>query len=514
MGRRLTMRKTKEILRLRWSLGLSVRETARSLGVSTGVVSRTTYRASAAELTWPEVEELPPEELEARIYRRAAAPMGARAEPDPQWIHRELRRPGVTLQRLHLEYLVEHPSGYRYTAFCERYRRWKKRQQPSMRQVHRAGERCFVDYSGKKPRLLEPTSGELVEVELFVGVLGASNLTYAEATRTQRSEDFIGSHVRMLEYFGGAPSMLVPDQLRAAVSRPSRVEPAIQRTYAELARHYGTAVVPARPYRPRDKAKVEGAVLIAQRYLLAAIRNEVFVSLAALNARLRELLDALNARKTRSLGGVSRRELFERLEKGALTPLPDAPFEHAEWKQPKVAPDYHVQLDGHLYSVPHRLIGERVEARLTARVVEVFFRGRRVATHARSREKHRHTTEPMHMPHDHRAWLEQDPSDLLGRAAQVGPFTAAFAERLLTCQAVPVTGWRSARGLLRLAESYSPERLEQACRRALHFGARSYRPVKQMLAHGLDQRPLPGEAPADAEPLEHENVRGPDYYLH
>jgi transposase len=313
------MRKTREILRLRWEQGRSVRETAASVGASTGVVDKAVGRARKAGLTWAAVCALSDEELETRLYGRGAPEPGAqRPQPDPLYIHAELRRPGVTLELLHLEYLEEHPDGYRYTAFCDVYRRWMVKKPVYMRQTHRAGEKVFVDYSGKKPIVVCPKTGEVVEVELFVAVHGASNYTYAEATRTQRIEDWLASHVRAVEFFGGVGEIYVPDELRSAVREPGRYEPGISRSYAEWARHYGTAVVPARPYKPRDKAKVEVGVQIAQRWILARLRHQTFFSLEELNARIRELVAELNARPMRTYGGQSRRELFERLDKPVL----------------------------------------------------------------------------------------------------------------------------------------------------------------------------------------------------
>jgi transposase len=339
---RLSMRKTKEILRLRWSQGLSVRETSRSVGVSTGVVDKAACRARAAGLTWPQIEGLTESELEAKLYGRGEAAAGtARAQPDPVYMHQELMRVGVTLELLHLEYLQEHPDGYRYTAYCEVYRRWRARKPVWMRQSHKAGEKAFTDYSGKKPHLIEPSTGEIVEVELFVAALGASSYTYVEATRTQRIADWLGSHNRMVEFYSGVTTMVVPDQLKSAVTAPCRYEPGITRSYAQWAQHYGTAIVPARPRKPRDKAKVEVAVQVAQRWVLARLRNETFFSLDTLNARIAELREELNARPMRAYGGASRRELFERLDKPALRALPETRFEIAEWGEARVIASNH-----------------------------------------------------------------------------------------------------------------------------------------------------------------------------
>jgi transposase len=511
---RLPMRKTREILRLRWAVGLSVRETARSLGVSTGAVSQTTSRASSAGLRWADAEALSEEVLEKRLYGPRLPQGHARPEPDPVWMDTELRQPGVTLELLHLEYLEQHPDGLRYTAFAERYRRWKRKQQVVLRQVHKAGEKIFVDYSGKRPWVVDRAMGERRAVELFVAVLGASNYTYVEATETQRSADFVGSCTRMLAYFGGVPGAVVPDQLKSAVSESSRYEPGIQQTFAEWARHHGTAVVPARPYKPRDKGKVEAGVLVAQRWILARLRHQTFFSLAELNARIAELLVELNARPMRHRKGVSRRDLYERLDRPALKPLPERPYEPASWGTGRVHWDYHVSIQKHWYSVPHPLVGEDVDYRVTASTVEIFLRGRRVASHARSDDPFESTTDPAHRPPNHQVWVEQDPGRLVSWAAEVGPSTETMMRRLLvrSHNIHPETRWRSAFGIRRLGDKYGHERCEQACLRALHFGSASYRVVKQILKHNLDQRPLPNEVPEDDAPIEHEQVRGPGYY--
>lgn len=505
------MSKVREVLRLRWSLRRSVREASRAAGVSLGVVSKTERRAARVGLDWQLVEALDDEQLERRLY---GGPKHARGDgrvlPDPAWMHAELRRAGVTLELLHLEYLREHPDGYRYTAFCDAYRRWLERRGLVMRQHHKAGDKMFVDYSGSRPHVVDAATGEVVEVELFVAVLGASNLTYAEATRTQRMGDFVASHVRAFEYFGGAPKIVVPDQLRSAVRVPCRYEPTVTRTYAELGRHYGTAVVPARPGKPRDKAKVEVAVQVAQRWILARLRNETFFSIEVLNERIAELLEDLNARPMKKLGGVSRRGLFERVERAALVPLPGGRFEVSEWRRATVNVDYHVALLEHFYSVPYPLVREEVEARLTAMTVEIFHKSRRVASHARSYVRFRFTTDPAHMPEAHQKHFAGGDA-VIAWGATVGPMTEAMVRRLLDANPVREQGWRSAKGLQRLAGKYGEGRLEAACGHALHFGARSYKPVERLLELGREQLELPAAGETTA-PIAHENVRGPRYF--
>jgi len=508
---RLSMRKTREILRQKWELKRTHREVAESVGQSLGAVAATLARATKAGLDWPAAQALSDAALEERIY--GVRPFAlAKAMPDFEYLHAERKKPGVTLQLLHLEYLQKCADGYRYTAFCDRYRHWLKRRGLTMRQEHFAGEKLFIDYAGKKPHIVDAATGEVVDVELFVAVLGASNYTYAEATPTQRGPDFIASNVRALAFFAGVPAALVPDQLKSAVTVASRYEPGVQRTYEELARHYGTAVVPARPRRPRDKAKVEVAVQIAERWIVARLRHETFFSLDALNERIDELLVELNDRKMRRYG-VSRRELFDRLDRPALRPLPGAPFIYAEWKKARLNIDYHVELDHHYYSAPHPLVHEVLEGRLTSTTVELFHRGERVASHARSYKRGGHTTLAEHMPKAHQKHLEWSPSRIVHWAASIGPKTRELAEAILAERRHPEQGYRSCLGILRLGKRFGHERLEAAAARAVAVRARSYRHVELILKNGLDRMPSPAEAEREGTtPVVHENIRGGGYY--
>jgi len=514
-NRRLTMNRTREILRLRWEQGQGVRATGRAVGVGRSAVSDTCARAAAAGLDWDAVRQLADDELERRLYEvsgSGSAGESTRPEPDPVWIHREYRRAGVTLELLHQEYLQAHSGGYSYTTFCDRYRAWLSRRGLSMRQTHHAGDKMFIDYSGKKPGYHDRATGKRVEVELFVAVLGASNLTFAEATETQQVMDWVGSNVRALNYFGGVPRAMIPDQLKSGVKEADVFDPEIQKTYAELAAHYGTVIFPARPGKPRDKPKVEVGVQVAQRWILARLRNETFFSLRELNARIAELLEELNARPMKKLGGVSRRELFERLERMELKPLPAVPFEPSMWKKATANVDYHVEFEKHWYSVPYRLRHEEIWVRATATTVELFHLSRRVGAHTRSYEQYRHTTDSGHRPPNHQAWAEADPGKLLEWANEAGPATALLMQKILSRSPFPEQAWRSGRGLKRVGTKY-PDRIENACSRALRFGAQSYKPVDRMLRLGLDLRPLPDEADhADAKTPVHDNIRGPGYY--
>jgi len=509
------MRKTREILRLKWHHGRSHREIARALAVGVGTPSDVAKRATAAGLTtWEAVAALSDGELDRRLYAdQPHTTTPSRAKPDPASLHLELRRPGVTLRLLHEEYLAAHPKGYGYTQFVALYNAWADKQRVVMRQVHKAGEKCFVDYAGKKPRIVDPKTGERLEVELFVAVMGASNYTYAEVTATQRSADWIASHTRLVEHLGGAPQAFVPDQLKTGVVIASRYEPAIQRTYEEWSQHYATTILPARPASPRDKAKVEGGVLIAERWILGRLRNVTCFSLDEMNAQIRALLVELNGREMKRYG-KSRQQLFAELDQPALAPLPTARFTYGDWRFGTVGLDYHVNVDHHDYSVPYTLAEEHVESRLTATTVEVYFKGERRAVHVRSFDYGGTTTLVEHMPASHRKYREESVADLTAWAARVGPCTHALVRAILDERRHPEHGFRSCRGLKALTKRYTPERIEAACERALVAGARSYRNVESILRHGLDQQPLsdavpPGEAPP---PLDHENIRGPDYY--
>lgn len=510
---RLSMRQLKEILRQKLVLGRSHREIARSVGVSAGSVGGVVCRARAVGLDWEQVAGTDEATLEARLYGPPEGTAGEdRPLPDPAYIHAERSKPGVTLELLHLEYLEKNPNGYRYTQFCESYRRWAKRRRLSMRQVHRAGEKLFVDYSGKRPCIVDPKTGEVVEVELFVGVLGASNYTYAEATRSQQIADWIGAHVRCFDFLGGVPRDVVPDQLKSGVTRACRYEPKIQRTYEELARHYETTVLPARPAHPKDKAKVERAVQVVQRWILARLRHRTFFSLGELNDAIRELLEDLNDRTMKTYG-ASRRALFERLDRPALRALPQERFVIGEWTTAKPNIDYHVTVDGHHYSVPYTLREETLEVRATTTTVELLLRGVRIDSYPRSYERGRHTTRTEHMPKAHRAHAEWSPSRIVSWASTIGTQTAALVEVILAERRHPEQGYRSCLGILRLSKKYGAERLEAACARAVLVRARSYRHVESILRNGLDRAPLPTPSPQTTiVAVTHENVRGRDYY--
>ena len=508
---RLLMRRLRDVLRLKYEAGLPHRAIAQACAVGLGTVSSVLTRATAAGLTWPLPAGLDDAALEARLFARSADP--ARLDRTvPEWphLHQELKRAGVTLQLLWTEYRAAHPTGYAYSHFCDRYRRWARVLKPSMRQVHRAGEKLFVDFSGKRPSLVDATTGELVLVELFVGVLGASGLIYAEATRSQDLPSWVGAHVRMVEYFGGSAAIWVPDNLKSGVTTANYYEPEINRTYADLAAHYGAIVLPARAAHPQDKPKVEVSVQIAQRWILAVLRQRIFFTLADLNDAIRTCLDAVNDRPMQVVG-ISRRVLFEQLDRPALRPLPSHRYELATWKPCRVNIDYHVEVDHNWYSVPYQLIHEKVEARATPAAVEVFFKGRRVASHARRTGRNQYATDPAHMPRSHRAHAEWTPSRLIDWAEHTGPATGRLVAGMLERRPHPEQGYRACLGLMRLGRVHGMDRLDAACARAERLRSYRFRTVEHILTNQQDRLPL--DEPAPARPaLTHENLRGAAYY--
>jgi transposase len=503
------MRKLRDVLRLT-AAGMSSRQVAASLTVGATTVIDYLGRARRAGIAWPLPEELTDEALEASLY--PSPPTVAKDQrPLPDWptVHRELKRPGVTLQLLWEEYRGRQPQGYGYSRFCELYRAWAKRLSPTMRQTHIAGERLFVDYAGTRLQVFDAATGEVLTAELFVAALGASSYTFAEATWTQTLPDWIGSHTRAYVFLGGVPAMTVSDNLRSGITKACFYEPAVNRSYAEMAAHYDTAIIPARPRKPRDKAKVEAAVLLATRWIIAKLRNRKFFSLVELNEAVRACVTDLNNRPSRYLG-ASRRALFEEVERSALKSLPVEPYVFAAWKECRVGLDYHVEVEKHYYSAPHTLLREKVWARITARTVEVFHRGSRVAAHVRSSSNRRHTTVREHMPSSHRRYADWTPESLRRRAGEIGRSTSALVDIIMRERTHPEQGFRACVGILRFARTYGTERLEAACARALQIGARSYSSVKSILKNDLDrQRPEPA---TDGPAIVHANIRGPTYF--
>jgi len=513
-NRRLSVRKIKEILRLKLDCGISEREISRSCRVSRSTVADYLRRAAAAKLTWSEASALAEAQIEERLFSTEHIPSTVkRPPPDCEHIYNELRtyrKFNLTLSQLWLEYKEKHPDGYQYTQFCEHYWRWRKKLDYCMRQEHRGGEKLFIDYSDGLS-IVDALTGELTLTQIFVAVWGASNYTYAEATLSQTLPNWIGSHGRAFEYFGCVPRVLVPDNLKSGVSKACKYEPELNPTYADMAEHYGCAVLPARPRKPRDKAKVESGVLIAKRWILAVLRHRTFYSLAELNAAIRECLERLNNRPLKKIK-KSRRELFETVDRPNALPLPQRPYEYAEWYKARVQLNYHIEVDGHYYSVPYQLLHERLDIRLTATIVEAFHKGERVAAHVRLYTKGGYTTLKEHMPPSHRYYAEWNPARFIQWAGKTGEATARLVETILSTRPYPEQGFKACLGIINLTRDYEPVRVEAAARRALQFKTCSYRSVKAILSAGLDRQPDNGEQHGLPGLLPHRNIRGQEYY--
>jgi transposase len=510
---RTTMRQVREILRLKFVGGVPTREIARRIGVAASTVRETLRRFRAAGLSWPLPDELTDVALEAKLFAAAGTKQGHRRQVEPDWanIQRELKRKHVTLSILWDEYIERNPEGYRYSRFCELYRGWERKLSVTMRQTHVGGDKLFVDYAGDTvPVIVDRLTGEMRAAQIFVAVMGASNFTHAEATWTQGLADWIGAHTRAFAAIDGVPRLLVPDNAKVAVIRACLYEPQVNRTYAEMATHYGTAVLPTRPRRPRDKAKVEAAVLVVERWILARLRHRRFYSLAELNAAIGELLKRLNEERPIRRLGVTRRQLLEELDRPALKPLPVEPYVFAEWRVRRVGIDYHVDVEGHFYSVPYHFARAEVEVRLTSRTVEIFARGERIAVHLRSSGNGKHTTLADHMPSSHRRYADWTIGRIRRDAALIGPATAALCELILEHRPHPEQGFRSCLGILRLARAFGRARLEAAATRAIEIGALTYGSVRSILDHKLDRHAA--HKPADGAPMLHPNIRGSRYY--
>ncbi|MHB1458914.1 MAG: IS21 family transposase [Armatimonadota bacterium] len=503
----LSMRKIREILRLSLEIGLSSRDIAGSCSVSHSTVLDYLKRFQLSGLTWP--VEMDDKELSEALSRCKARPEFRRPMPDIEYLTTEMRRKGVTLYLLWLEYKETYPEGYQYTQFCHNYNRGKKNLDVTMRQEYKAGEKLFTDYAGDTIGVTNPHTGEIVPAYIFVGALASSSYTYAEGVLSMDTASWISSHIRNLEYLGGCPEVIVTDNTKTAVKKSDRYEPDINPAFADMANYYGVAVIPARVRKPRDKAKVESAVLVVERWIMASLRNRAFFSLAELNHAISELLEVLNNRKLKKLD-VTRRILFETIDKAALRPLPNTRYAFLEWKEAKVNIDYHISVDKHLYSVPYILVGETVTVRMSSVCVEILHSNKRVASHIRSYKQNAATTNPEHMPESHKQYLEWQPSRIIDWAGKIGPNTASLVEKILASRRHPEMGYRSCLGLIRLSKNYPTHRLEAACMRALKINALSYKNVKSILEKGLDSLPIP-EALV-YEPKTHENIRGKDYF--
>ncbi len=507
------MRKIKEVLRLRFGLGLHQDQIARSCSIGQATVHRYLEKAAAAKLGWPLPDELDDRQLDEILFpsRPLRTPSQPRLGLDFNQLHAQLQtHKHLTLQLLWEEYRETHPDGYGYSRFCELYQRWNRNQDVVLRQDHKAGEKTFVDWAGDIVPIHDRETGEITPASIFVAVLGASTYTFARAAPSQNLASWVDCHVRAFEFFQGTTRLLVPDNPRTGVTRACRYEPDLNRTYHEMAQHYGIGVLPARPRKPRDKAKVENAVGIVERWILAALRHRKFFAVADLNEAIEELLQRLNNRRFRKRDGT-RTSLFMEIDRPALQPLPAERYALAEWKTVRANIDYHVEIDRHYYSVPYQLAGQQLEARYTATTVELFQDGKRVASHARNSVAYRHTTVHEHMPKSHQAHLQWTPSRLIHWGESVGMATAEVIRTILAGKPHPEMGYRACLGILRLAKTYSHERLEAASQRALQLRACSYSSLRSILKRSLDKQTMLDLDSGKPGPG-HENVRGSRYY--
>jgi len=514
---RTPMRTIKEVLRLKYQAKLSLRQISTSLKIALGTVSLHLDRAKKAGLSWPLPKDIDDQALESMLFPNYIPSVrSGYIEPDYVAMHAELKRKGVTKQLLWEEYRqFNGDNSYQYSQYCQRYRDWVQTLKRSMRQVHKAGEKLFIDYCGPTLPIVNPDTGEFRQAQIFVIVWGASTYTYAEATWSQKKGDWIESHVNAFEYFGGVSEILVPDNLKSAVTKPCRYEPEINTSYQHMASHYKTAIIPARPYKPKDKAKAENAVLIVERWIMARLRHTTFFTLKELNRAIRILLDDLNQRPFKKLPG-SRLSQFELLDKPAMQSLPATRYEYIEFKLARVNIDYHLEFDKYFYSVPHHLVKHQVEVQATRDGVAIFFKGKQVARHARSYKQGGFSTEANHMPQAHRKHKEWTPERLLNWAKDIGPNVVIVVQQIIARKKHPEQAYRSCLGLLNLGKQYDMQRVDRACRRALFIGSVNVKSISSILKHGIDQLDLPldqSEKTSEETSLNnHDNIRGSEYY--
>ena len=506
--RKLSMRKTREILRLYHELKLGKKQIAKICAVSPSTVVEYVRKSETVGLRWPLSEALDDTAIESLLFpaepKTSCRPLPVMAE-----LRKELQVKGVTLMLLWQEYKERSPEGYQYSQFCDIYRRWTKTLDLSLRQEYLAGEKLFIDFAGKTIPITNRYTGQITEAEIFVAVLGASNYTYAEAVQSQSLPSWIGAHTRAFEYFGGVSALLIPDNLKSGVSKACRYEPELNPTYLEMCQHYGTVAMPARAGKPRDKAKVEAGVLLVTRWITAALRHRTFFSIAELNTAIRGLLERLNNRKFKKLDST-RRQLFETIDRPALKPLPVERYIYAQWKKATVNIDYHIEVEGHFYSVPCQLVRQKVDVRITTDTIGIIFKGKRIASHPRSYQRGKFTTITEHMPKSHQAYKDWTPSRLISWAQKAGPGTAQLIETIMTTRPHPQQGFRSCLGIMSLGKKYTNERLEAAAHRALAIRSYSYRSIRAILESGMDKVAV--QAKEVIPVIEHDNIRGGQYF--
>jgi transposase len=503
------MRKISEVLRLRFDLKCTHREIARALNVSPATISDCLARTKAAGLEWPLPGEMSEQELYDRVFLPVPRGQKVRPLPDWDWVTLELRKKAMTLTLIWREYRETHPDGLGYTQFCVRYREHVKQISPVMRQVHKAGEKVFIDYAGMTVPWIDVSTGEIREAQIYVASLGASQYTFAQASPSQQLPDWIESHIQMWEFFGGVSQVVVPDNLKSGVTKAHRYDPDINANYQRIGEHYGFAIVPARPAAPKDKGKVENAVGCIERQILAALRHHTFTSIGEINRVIKPLLDKFNSQSFQKMK-TSRRELFETIDKPALKPLPER-YQFAQWSRAKVNIDYHIVFEEHYYSVPHQYIHHKIELRVTAKSLECFYQNKRIAIHLRSHERFKHSTVHEHMPIAHQEHAQWTPERIKRWACKIGPNTGQFIEHMIASRPFPEQAFRACLGVLRLAKSFGEARLEKACAIGLEVGANRYKQIESILKNKMDILQAVKNVPT---PIieSHENIRGPHYY--
>jgi len=502
------MNKLKEIARLFLECKLGIRPIARACNISPSTASFYVERFKALGITYQDVCNLDDDTLSGLLFPKARD-SSTKPLPDFTYIAEELKKKGVTLQLLHEEYKRDNPDGYEKSQFYQLYHDWRQKADPSMHINHKAGEKMFVDFSGDRPCYKDPATGRTIEAELFVSVLGASSYIFAYAVPNETTESFIKCNIKAFEFYGGCPECLILDNLKAGVTHACYYDPDINKALAAMAQHYNIAVIPTRVRRPKDKAKVENAVLQSQRRILAVLRNRTFFSLAELNEAIAEETKKLNERPM-AIINKSRYDLFIEIERPVLKPLPSERFIIASWTKAKVHIDYHVKVEKTYYSVPYTLIGETLDIMHTGNTVEIYHKGKRVASHIKVNKPGAFVTENLHMPEEHRRYLEWTPARIRLWGQKIGPHTRTLMEEIMNHRVHPEHGFRSCLGIIRLSKTYSPERVEKACKRALEIEAYNYKSVKSLLQMGLEGSVIDAEN-KKIIPL-HNNIRGNDYY--
>lgn len=505
----------REILRLH-SQGISKTAIARSCECSRNTVARAVQRAEELGIVWPLDPEFSDAKLQKLLLPQSDLPP-LRQAPDYETIHKELAKSGVTLSLLWNEYCEgcrqQKKIPFMYTQFCKYYREYALQTKATLHIDHKPGEKMEVDWAGQTAAIVDTDTGEIIPAYIFVAVLSASGYAYVEAFLAQNLECWITAHVHAYRFFGGVTRILVPDNLKTGVAQCSWFTPVINKTYHEMAEHYGTAVIPARVRKPQDKPKVENTVGIVSTWILAALRRQQFFSLTELNQAMQEKLAELNRKPFQKKSG-SRQIAFVEEEKPALLPLPKDPYELATWRIATVQFNYHISVDKMQYSVPYEYIKHKVDVRLTRNVVEVFFGGTRICSHPRlfGREG-QYSTVAEHMPQEHRQYLSWDSERFLAWARKIGPHAHAAVSAILTAHKVEQQGYKSCLALLKLADKYSIDRLEAACAKALSYTPQpSYKSIQTILQTGQDKLKTEEHINQSAESEEFGFVRGAGYY--